>query len=293
MRPPGLAAWILLAWSPAARATGYLLVSAEGDVRILLDGRSAGDLTGGAELPVAVATAGPHQLAVETVAGTPLAQVQLTVRDEQTLRVHWTGAQLEVADAEESSTTSSAARGSGPRAGDLLQGAELAVAVASAILPTGGTGGLVLGSASALTAGASLARGVRDAQGRSSQRPPPSGPVHEEHDLAGLAGHAADPYAAVGGRPAFDASLCAVTFMVPAGLAASVVVDGLPMASLGPAALHQTVLLAPGLHTVQVLDAASGALLARGHLDAAAGQAFDLTFSATAAPVASQPGVWR
>jgi hypothetical protein len=284
-------AWILCGWSPAARAAAYLQVSAEGDVRILLDGQSVGDLTGDDTLPVVVGQAGHHVLTVQTVAGTPLTQRGIDLRDEETLQVHWNGEALTVTKDDEAAT--SAGGGSGYRGGGgALQAAESIATVAGALAPASGGGGVVQGSTAAISAGTTVIREVQDARSRANARPPSSRSSHEEHDLGALARSDFDPYAAAG-RPDFDASLCTVTLLGPAGLTVSVVVDGQPVATLGPGAPRQPVQLVPGMHSVQVLDAISGALLARGHLDAAAGLAFDLTFSATGPPVASLPGVWR
>lgn len=281
-------------WTGPARAAAHLLLSAEGDAAILVDGQGVGDLTGGAELPLALDEPGGHTIEVRTVAGKRLHMGTLQAEDEQVLRVHWTGTALvvekaEVADEPGDRTERTAAE----RAQAALQTAQAGAAVASVVMPSSGLIGAAQSAATLTGAGSSLVRSAQDAASRAASAPPPRRSVHEEHDLTALAQRGGDPYAASGGRPAFDASLCAVTLLAGGGLAATVSVDGQAVATLGPEAPSATVLLVPGLRTVQILDAASGALLWRGRLTAGAGQVFDLSFSAVEAPVASQPDVWR
>jgi hypothetical protein len=294
MRIPGLLPLLALAWAPAARAACHLLLSAEGDVAVFVDDQGVGDLTGGAELPLALDDAGSHRVEVRTVSGRVLHKSHIEVKEEEVLRVRWTGTALQVEKAEvEAPAAEPGRRSVGERAVDALQTAQAGATVASVVLPGSSVVGAAQSAATVVGAGSTLVRSAQDAASRSASRPPPRAGGREDHDLTALERSGFDPYAASGGRPDFDASLCAVTLVVPEGFAATVQSDGQTVATLGPGASVQTVLFAPGLHTVQVFDAASGALLYRGRLTASAGQAFDLAFSAAEAPVASLPDVWR
>lgn len=287
-----LALTLLLFPSPVL-AEAHLVVSAEGDVRILVDDQDVGALIHQGPVPVVVGQPGRHALRVESHGGSLRAEQSVDLADGETLLVHWDGTRLSVTpqrDRRPSSTT-----GQSYSQPSTVQAAQAGTAVAGLLAPANPVVGTVATGLSVVSAGGTLARTAQsalDASARHSSVPHATS-AHEDHSLDSLQQSDFDPYAAAGGRPAFDASLASVTFVAAPGTQALVTIDSQPVATLEQGASEATLALAPGMHKVMIFDATGVELMHRGYLTVTAGWVLELRFSVTEPPTCSLPEAWR
>jgi uncharacterized Zn-binding protein involved in type VI secretion len=274
-----------------ALAAATLLVAAEGDVRVLIDGAEVGWMASEGWATVLIDQPGRHGVRVERRSGGLLAERNIQLDEGETLALRWDGERLEIdVDIEHGGSESDPRRR--PNG---MQAAQAASSVASMIAPanpvvSGVSTGLGLASA-----GGTLmhsAQGALDAAGRGPSTPPATS-AHEHHSLEQLERSSFDPYAATGGRPSIDASLASVTFIAGTDTAALVTIDGQPVATLGPGASEATVPVVPGMHRVMIHDASGAELIHSGRLTVTAGWILEIRFSASEPPVSSLPEAWR
>jgi len=291
---------MLLALAPAtAWAEAHLLVSAVGDVKVLLDGEDVGWLAGEGHAPVLVQEPGRHGVQVETYSGELLAERNIDLDDGETMAVRWDGEQLTIRPIRElqleRAAESRAEQAQSQRQPTTMQVAQAGTAIAGIVAPSNP---VVAGVSTGLTiagAGSTLghsAQGALDAATR-QPRTAPATTASEDHGLEHLEQSGFDPYEATGGRPSIDASLASVTFVAPAGTDALVTIDGQPVATIGAERTEATVAVVPGMHKVMIFDATGAQLLHRGYLTVTAGWVVELRFSATEPPVSSLPDAWR
>ena len=291
-------ALLLLAAPGPAWAGGHLVISAEGDVRVLVDGDDIGRLAVEGSAPVYVQQPGRHGLRIESYSGTLLVEQSIQVDEGETLSVHWDGQRLHIESLSEQGPSyipKNYASQSSYRSPSSRQAVEAGTAVASLLAPASPTVGGVSAGLSAVSAGDTLVRTVQSAVDAASRRPytPGATSAQEDHSLDALQQSGFDPYAATGGRPSIDASLASVTFLTAAGTDALVTIDGQPVATLGDGVVEATLPVVPGMHKVMIFDAAGVQLLHSGHLTVTAGWVLEIRFSTTEPPTSSLPEAWR
>jgi len=291
-------ALLLLAAPSPAWAGGHLMISAVGDVRVLVDGEDIGRLATEGTAPVLVDEAGRHGLRVESYNGTLLAEQSVQVDEGETLSVHWDGLRLDIQSVSEASLSyipKNYSSQSTYRSPSSLQVAQAGTTLARLVAPASPTVGGVSAGLSAGSAGSTLvhtAQSIVDAASRRSSAP--SAPsAHEDHSLDSLQQSGFDPYEATGGRPSIDASLASVTFVAAAGTQAMITIDGQPVATLSDGAVEATLPVVPGMHKVMFFDATGAELLHSGHLTVTAGWVLEIRFSTTEPPTSSLPEAWR
>jgi hypothetical protein len=289
MRAPFLLLSLILPRSVLAAAT--LLVAAEGDVRVRIDGAEVGWVAGQGWATVSIEHPGRHAVRVERRSGGLLAERSVELNDGETLALRWNGQQLELDVEIEHGGTPSDPR----RRPSGMQTAQAASSVASLIAPSNPVVGGVSAGLGLASAGSTLAHSAQGALDAASRGPtaPPATSAREDHSLDPLARSAFDPYAATGGRPSIDASMASVSFVTSPGTQALITIDGQPVATLGPGALEATVPVVPGMHRVMIFDAAGVQLNHSGRLTVTAGWVLEIRFSDSEPPVSSLPEAWR
>ncbi len=286
---------LLLLLPGSALAEAHLIVSAVGDVRILVDERPVGNLAALGHAPVVIEQPGRHALRVETHSGAVLAERNLQLTDGESLSVHWTGEAFEIQDADALQLGTHSGSGQQQRRPSVMQTAQAGTTAASLLAPTNPLVAGVSTGLSTVNAGSTLMEAARtiDLSGPREQATAPATSAHEDHSLDSLERSGFDPYEATGGRPSFDASLATVTFVAPAGTQALITIDSQPVATLAEGAVEATVPVMPGMHRVMIFDASGVDLLHRGYLTVSAGYQLELRFSATEPPVSTLPDTWR
>lgn len=294
---PRVAAFLalLLLLPTSAWAQAHLIVSAVGDVRILVDGQPVGNLAALGHAPVVFEQPGRHGVQVVTHSGVVLAERNIDLEDGESLAVHWNGEALEVTDADALQLGTRTTTSQQQRRPSVAQTAQAGTTVANLLAPTNPVVAGISTGVSAYNAGSTLVRTVRDADlsGPREQATAPANSAREDHSLDSLALSGFDPYEASGGRPSFDASLASVTFIAPAGTQAMITINSQPVATLGADAAEATVAVVPGMHKVMIFDATGVELLHRGYLTVTAGYVLELRFSSTEPPVSTLPDTWR
>jgi hypothetical protein len=302
-----IAALLALLLAPGtASAEALLLISAEGDVRVLVDGQSAGDLRTLGTTTMAIEHPTRHVLQVETHSGELLDERSLNLEDGESIGVHWNGEKLSVmtvaqtrAAAAERSASNNVTSGDGgqqTRRPSTMQTAQAGSTAASLLAPTNPVVAGVSTGLTAVNAGSTLVRAAQnaaDVAGRSSSSGPSATSANENHDLEALQQSGFDPYEAAGGRPSFDASLASVTFVAPAGTQALINMAGQPVGSIADGATEITVPVVPGMHKVMIFDVTGVDLLHRGYLTTTAGHVLEIHFSTEDPPVCNLPDSWR
>ncbi len=309
MRNRDLLPWIplllALTWTPSALADGYLQVTAEGDVQVLVDGQGVGNLDVLGTATLTVESGIRHELIVQNSGGTQLARRTVEVGDGNTVAVHWDGQQLSTQSASpgfqglsSSAYTSSATRSSSgeQERASAMRTAQAGAAIAGIVAPTSPGVALVQTGLTAVSAGTTVARTAQSvsSSARHHQTAGPSATTaREDHGTEALQQSGFDPYEATGGRPTIDATLASVTFVVSAGTEAMITVDGQPVATIADGTTEATVAVIPGLRKVMIFDPSGVNLIHQGYLTATAGYVFELHFSATEPPVSTLPDTWR
>jgi hypothetical protein len=294
-RVASLVALLLLLLPASAWAQAHLIVSAVGDVRILVDDTPVGNLAALGHAPVVIEQPARHGVQVVTYSGEVLAEQNIALEEGETLAVHWNGESLEVRDADAlqlgTRTISSQQQQRRP---SVAQTAQAGTTVANILAPTNPVVAGISTGVSAYNAGSTLVQAARDADlsGSREQATAPATSANEDHSLDSLEQSGFDPYAATGGRPSFDASLASVTFVAPAGTEALITIDSQPVATIGDTS-EVTVAVMPGMHKVMIFDASGVNLVHRGYLTVTAGYVLELHFSATDPPVSTLPDTWR
>ncbi len=288
---------LLLALPSAAEAEATLLVSAEGDVRVLVDEKAVPNLRAMELAPVAL-EAGRHGLRVETTAGAMLAERNLELEEGEALWLHWDGGSLRARDPDElrqrhqGSQPSQPTSHGAPSAMSTLQAGST---VARMVAPSNP---VVAGVATGITvasAGSTLVRSAQDASQRSARAPqgPSAVSASEDHSLEGLRQSGYDPYAATGGRPSVDASMASVTFVGAPGAGGQGTGAGQQGGPVEAPRGVGTVPVVPGLHKVMIYSADGVTPLHRGYLQSTAGWVLELSYSMEERPVCSLPEAWR
>ncbi len=283
-----------------ALAEGYLQISAEGDVAILLNDQGVGNLDSLGTASVMVDSGVRHALKVETNSGVLLAERSVEVVDGATLMVHWTGDELQIKSGPTGFTPTSYTSRTGSqdrRSPSAMQTAQAGATIAGIVMPASpGVSALQTGL-SAVSAGGTMARTAQSASSAGRSGSETTGPAatsaKENHGTESLQQSGFDPYEATGDRPTVDESLASVTFVVPPGTELLVSIDGQTVAQLGAGDTEETVAVVPGVHKVMILDASGANVVHRGYLTATAGYVFELHFSATEPPVSTIPDTWR
>ena len=81
--------------------------------------------------------------------------------------------------------------------------------------------------------------------------------------------------------------------MAAAGTQAIVTIDSQPVATLSDEVTEATLPVAPGMHTVMILDATGANMLHRGYLTVTAGWVLEIRFSTNEPPTSTLPEAWR
>ncbi len=279
-----------------ALGEAHLLVSAEGDVRILVDGEDVGQLAGQGHAPVLVQQAGRHGLRVESHSGKLLAEQNIELDEDETMVVHWDGERLKVQPVRAMQLEAAeAADQDEPRRPSAMQTAQAGATVASMLAPANPVVSGVAVGLSAASAGSTLVHSAGGAIDYASRGPsaPPATSAREDHSLDHLTQSDFDPYEASGGRPTIDASLASVTFVAAAGTDALITIDSQPVGTISEGTREVTVPVVPGMHKVMIFDPDGAELLHTGRLVVTAGWVLEIHFSTTEPPTSTLPEAWR